>query len=264
MKHFFKLSMVFSTFLFSIVAQANQNQWLGVGQGISNPSSLSTINFSNGFNNENPVGVTYQQSGRITAQGDWGSNNSSGNGVGGELGFGNGSFGIAGGYYQNSCNNCDGRWAGAIGASLNIFALGVRFSENVNSAGLIFNPNGNHRFGLLAELNKITGSNNDITSLGAGYTYVGSQFRFTLDASKLSYENTSLNDDTIMLSPGLAFFLRQVSFSMTYNLYLNKQVNSTYEDQFWFGVGFGKQGVWTATVYHKYVNDWSAALSFYF
>jgi hypothetical protein len=124
-------------------------------------------------------------------------------GVGAELGVGNGRYGMAVGYYERDCDTCEEAVAGALGALSGGFGFGLRFAEEIYSTGLLFNPNGEHRVGLVADFNDPNGDDNNITSFGAGYSYVSQGFTFSLDASKSDYENETENDDVVLLSPGL-------------------------------------------------------------
>ena len=98
----------------------NKTNLIAVGQGVSSPTLTSTVNFSTGYTKEHTVGVVYQNSWRLTGEADFDNDddNSSGNGndgYGAELGYGNGTAGLAGGYYTRDCDNCEGRLAGSGG-----------------------------------------------------------------------------------------------------------------------------------------------------
>ena len=70
-----RILLLISLLFLSVTLQARLSgsaNHLAVGQGISSPTQTSVINFSSGFTHENPVGVTYQQSLRISGQADWG------------------------------------------------------------------------------------------------------------------------------------------------------------------------------------------------
>lgn len=255
--------VVFSFLFVPQAFSANKTNLLGVGQGISSPTQTSTVNFTNGFTSENPVGVIYQDKVRATAQGDTG-DDASGDALGGEVGIGNGQFGFAVGYYSRDCNNCDANISGALGVSFSGVGVGIRVAEDIMSAGVLINTNGKHRFGLMADLNNPDGDNNNVTSFGAGYSYVEQQITFSLDASKMDMENAGVNDDAILVTPGVSLRFNMVAISLSYDLYVNKGTGSTYDNDLWLGVGFGKADDWHVAIYSDYVNEWSAAVSFFF
>lgn len=254
-------------FVFSFLAvphalAVSKTNLLGVGQGISSPTMTSTVNFSKGFTSENPVGVIYQEKIRLTAQGDTGDNRN--DGLGGELGIGNGQFGAAIGYYNRDCEGCNDNIAGAIGISFGMVGMGLRVGEDITSAGVLINPKGKHRFGVMADLRDPDGENNKVTSLGAGYSYVEQQLTFSLDASKLDYQNNMINSDAIWVTPGVSMRFNMVSISLSYDFYVNKEDGSTYDNDLWMGIGFGKADQWHVALYSDYTNEWSAAASFFF
>jgi hypothetical protein len=257
------ISVLFFIPFFSFAKGTKSTQLLAVGQGISSPTSTSTVNYSNGFTGENPVGVTYQNSMRVTGEFDTGdSSGSDTQGLGGEIGIGNGQYGVALGYYDRDCTGCDGNLSGALGIQFGSIAFGLKFQEDISSLGFIFNPNGKHRFGLMAEIYK--NQLNDFNTYGFGYSYVENNITFSLDASKIDFSNTTSADDTLFITPGVALRFNKVSFSLSYDLYTNKSTGSTYENKLWFGIGLGTGDNWHVAIYHDYVNDWSVAASFYF
>ncbi len=265
---FLLLSVLFPSLLFARGPSGDNSNWLGISQGTSSPTRTSTLNFSNGFMPENPVGVIYQQGVRLTGEGDHG-DDSQGNdnaGFGGELGIGDGQYGLAVGYYNRDCESCDGDFVGALGVSFADVGLGIRFAEELYSAGLIFNTHGKHRFGLMAQLNDPDGDDNNISSFGAGYSYNGDRITFSVDAAKRSFENDSAFDDTILVTPGLAVHFQMLSFSLSYDHFVDEDPNDPNGrgDDLWFGVGFGDKTDWYVAIYHDYVNEWSVSASFFF
>jgi hypothetical protein len=241
-------------------ANRAHSNMIGVSQGVSAPSQTSTINYSRGFTAENPAGVIYQTQGRLTGQYDTSNERS---GFGGELGIGNGQYGIAGGYYE-PCDGCDSQTQGALGISVSQMAIGLRFGRNLSGAGLLFNPHGQHRFGFTAELSRPGGVDEQITSLAGGYSYFTNGFSFSLDASQRTFRTGLVDEDVIMVTPGIALYFNKLSFSLSYDRFINDTVAGFPKDHLWFGLGYGEAGSWYLNVYNDYYNRWSAALSFFF
>lgn len=251
-------------------ATSNQSNLIAIGQGISSPTLTSPVNYSSGYTHESPNGVLYQNSLRLSAQydNDTDGNTSTGRaGYGGELGYGNGSAGLAGGYYTRDCDNCKGRFAGSGAVAISGVGLGLRYEEHLYTAGLLFNTTGNHRFGVVAEFNDGNGEGNDLKSYGAGYSYVANQWTFTIDASKRDYENKTTYGDRILLTPGLMVRADFLQLSLNDKMTLHDRDTGTTNDKtthdFWFGVGIGGDS-WHLAGYGNYYNDVSASLSFFF
>ena len=261
------LSPLFAQSQYGRRSSNDNSNWLGISQGTSSPTRTSTLNFSNGYMPENPVGVIYQQGVRLTAEGDHGDDNqgNDNNGFGGELGIGDGQYGLAVGYYNRDCDNCEGDFVGALGVSFSDVGLGFRFAEELYSVGLIFNTHGKHRFGLMAQLDDPDGDDNNISTFGAGYSYNGDRVTFSVDAAKRDFENDNNFDDTILVTPGLAVHFDSLSFSLSYDHYVDEDPNNPpQDDDLWFGVSFGDKQDWYVAIYHDYVNEWSASASFFF
>lgn len=279
MKMLLTFSVLLSSFIGSHAAFAqsgsdNKANLIAVGQGVSSPTSTSTVNFSTGYTNEHPVGVVYQNSWRLTGEADHDSDENDGegngnDGYGAEVGYGNGSAGLAAGYYTRDCDNCEGRFAGSGGVVISdSVGVGLRFEEDLYTAGLLFNPNGTHRFGALLEMNDSGGDGNEVKSYGAGYSYVSSGWTFSLDASKNDYENQATYSDRIIITPGVMVRAGFLQLSLNDNITLNNRENGTSnEDEtdhnFWAGLGIGGDKFHLA-VYANYKNDFSGALSYFF
>lgn len=272
-----KIAMVLPLILASSAVQAattNQPNLIAIGQGISSPTLTSTVNFSSGYTNESPVGVVYQNNWRVTAEYDTDNDSDSRGtgraGYGAELGYGKtGSAGLAAGYYTRDCDNCEGRFAGSAAAVVANIGVGLRYQEDLYTAALLFNPEGKHRFGLIAEVNGDNGAGNDLKSYGAGYSYVASQWTFTIDASKRDYENKATYAERVLVTPGImvrADFL-QLSLNDKITLH-NRDTNANSNDDetdhdIWGGVGVGGDK-WHLAGYANYVNDIALALSLFF
>ena len=273
----FKISIIFLALIFSTSSFAKlkfTNNILAVGQGISSPSMTSTVNFTSGWSYENPVGAVYQNRTRVSGQfattaSDSTTATTSSSTYGGEFGMGTKSFGFALGYSQSDCTNCESSFGGAVAGIFNTFALGAGYHENVTSVGVIFSPMGNHRIGLTADINE------GVTTtqvLGAGYSYVGQNFRLALDVSKRFFDSVLLDDDPILITPGLVL---QVSKALAITLSYDKTINestttttttttTTSSGSLWYGIGFTGGENWHIAAYGEYVGDWSLTASYFF
>ncbi len=243
-----------------IAAEKNANV-LAVGQGISSPTSTSTINFSSGYTSENPLGTIYQKGFRLT--GEYDSNDNSKN-YGAELGYGQGSWGLAAGHRKPDCSGCDGTTAGAVGVDVGGFGLGLRFGKELYAVGVLINPQGENRFGIMAEVNN---AGSDVTAYGLGYSYVGDQITFSVDASARSYEDKTIDDDRIQITPGLMLRADILQLSINDKITLNKDDNNPAHDDrnhdVWFGIGIGGDRGHVA-LYSHYVNDFALAATLFF
>ena len=245
---------------------------VAIGQGISSPTLTSTVNFSSGYTHENPLGTIYQNSFRVTGEYDTSNeNDSNGNrssGSGAELGYGTGHAGVAAGYYKRNCTGCDGRWAGSAGVAGNAIGAGLRYEKDILTVGVLFNPLGLHRFGLIAETNDSQGSGAKITTYGAGYAHVANDWTFAIDGSKRNYENSSTYADRILLTPGVSVRADFLQITLNDKITLRDRDNDLVSDErtkheVWFGVGGGGDS-WHLVGYSKYVSDVALALSFFF
>ena len=270
MKTVFVLFLLFSFSAAHAATNQNSANLIAIGQGISSPTYTSTVNFSSGYTHESPVGTIYQHSWRVTGEYDTHNDKNNGGpaGYGGELGYGTGTAGAALGYYTRDCDNCKGRFAGSAAAALSTVGVGLRYEENLYTGSLLFNPMGNHRFGLIAEFNNGNTDGNSIKSYGAGYSYVASQWTFTVDASKHEYENKSTYGDRVLVTPGLMVRADFLQLSLNDKITLHNRETSTSGDNdtrqdLWFGIGVGG-AAWHLVGYVNYVNDYALALSFFF
>jgi len=268
MKYFVAIAIFFLGTTKSFAEGESKENLLSISQGISSPSITSTVNYSNGFTKENPVGVAYQDSARLSLQYDSGDNDvgETNDGYGGEFGMGNGILGLAVGYYTRNCDGCDGDTAGSLGVILGGLGLGVRVMEERYTAGLLVGANGKHRFGLVGDLRDPDGDDNNITSYGAGYSYVENKYTLTVDASKLDYEDKAIEDDLILLTPGIAIRFGMVALSASYDMRINEDddANDSDDNDLWWGVGIGEGKTWHLAIYGDYVNEWSLSGSLFF
>ncbi len=262
----FSCLLLISAIIFSVPdAFAEREQRVNVGQGISAPISRTSVNFSNGFTYANSAVAASIAKPAFTLQADTGDDSSGNNntGYGGELSVGTGQAGVALGYYERDCDNCEGRFGGIAGVAVSSFALGLGFREEDQfSAGLLVNQKGRHRFGFTVDMLSSDLPDNDIMSFGGGYSYHGQGFVFALDASKRETESTSDDDGLVLVTPGLEVHADKWGLSVSYDMGVNDGTNP-YDDNVWFGVGYRGQN-FEISAYHDYVNEWSMALSFIF
>ena len=236
---------------------------VAIGQGISSPSLTSTVNFSSGYMAESPLGTLYQNGRRITGEYD---RNSSSDAVGAEVGYGGASWGVAAGYRKPNCNGCDGSFAGDLGIDLSNIGVGIRAGKDLYSAAVLFNPQGMHRFGIMAELNQ-SSSNSKVTAYGVGYSYVATQVTATIDASTRTYQNSAIDDKRILITPGLMFRADIVQLTLNDRITINRDKNNASQNgndnDIWFGVGFGGEKLHIA-LYSHYFNDFAVTGSVFF
>ena len=239
---------------------AAQRNLMAVGQGISSPSITSNLIISNGFTSENPTGIAYQNAFRFTGEFDTGDNNSTNDGMGVEVGIGNGEIGMALGFYQiDDCDTCDEQVYGGFGILLGDFiGFGASGQEELYNAGVIFNPKGSFRFGIMASHFNLEGDDNNFTSFGAGFSYFANSWNFTLDASKRDFENDSDSGDIIKITPGLKMNVDFIHFSVNIDNYINEpEGTAEIDDDLWFGIGFGHGEPFNLNIYHDFYNEWA-------
>jgi hypothetical protein len=258
-KKFF-VSVLLSFICATALAAESDENLVAIGQGVSSPNSTSTVNYSSGFTSENPVGVLYQKSLRLSLQYDQGDAPSKGYGA--ELGAAGKSAGAAVGYYKRDCTGCEGRFAASVAVAMSSFGLGLRVEEENYTLGMLFGVHDTHRFGVVAGVDDSGGAGNKITSYGLGYSYVSSDFTLTLDASKRQHENTAANNDILILTPGISVRASSLQLTVSDRIVMDN-TNKTRTDDVWFGVGFGGKS-WHLVGYSDYVNDLALVLSFYF
>ncbi|HRO67650.1 MAG TPA: hypothetical protein PL182_08815 [Pseudobdellovibrionaceae bacterium] len=242
---------------------ASNGNRLSVSQGISSPASTSPVNYSSGFTATNPSVASRLTGPQISIEYDKGDDDAGNDSsaVGAELGLGNGQVGAVLGYYDRDCTNCDGRWGGMIGVNTGSFSFGVGYREEKHySLGALFGGNGNHRFGLTADLTE-EDSGNDVTAYGAGYSYLGGSWVFAVDASKRDQKG-SVSNDVVLVTPGLMIQADWLAVSVSYDVYTNDK-DDVFDDEVWFGVGIGGDKAHLA-IYHDYVNDWALVGTFSF
>lgn len=245
----------------SITAFAQQSgastNGLAVSQGVSSPVTTNTLLFSNGFTQENPVSLSYQNGYRLTTAID-GSNSTS---FGVDAGVGDGQYGIGIGAYSNSCSGCESFIRGALSAIWGEFGLGFGVQDGLYDMGLLYNPYGLHRIGLVLESESLNGSDNNgiaygRSALGVGYSYVLPQFTFSMDVAKQSYQSINRADDAILISPGIAIRVDIFAVSLSYDLYMNDGTNA-FNNQVWVGVSANIGSELQLTFYGEYVDRWT-------
>lgn len=247
---------------FGAQSQRSENL-IAIGQGVSSPTLTSTVNFTSGYTAESPLGTLYQNGARVTGEYD---RNDSSDAVGGEIGYGAATWGIAAGYRKPNCNGCDGTGAADLGLDVSNIGVGIRFAKDLYSVAVLFNPQGMHRFGLMAELNQ-SASNSKVNAYGVGYSYVASQFTATIDASTRTFQNSAIDDKRILITPGLMFRADIVQLTLNDKITLNHDKSNASQtgndNELWFGVGFGGEKLHIA-LYSHYFNDFAVAGSIFF
>ena len=241
---------------------SSETNRLAHGQGISAPSINSITLFSNGFTLVNPVGASYEAGYRSGISIDGADSTS----FGIDAGLGDGQYGMALGAYSNSCDEgeaCDAFIRGAVSAIWGGFGLGFGVQEDRYTIGMMLNPNALHRFGFVVEVAEPNGPNNNRLSFGLGYSYVISQFSFSLDLSKRNMENSAVSDTALMLTPGVAVRIENFSVSLSYDQFLNDD-NRSFSNEVWVGIGFRPIEELQITFYGEYVDRWTLQLIYYF
>lgn len=273
--------LVAATFALTLSAQARGNRSFGntlvLGQGISSPSLTSQVNFKDGFGSENAAGASLYVTPQVNLMYNQGDNSGiKTSNYGAELAFGNGKLGLAAGYMKYTAETAgvkteDDNTAGRIGMNFGKMALGIGYlDKNRYSAGLLINPVGMHKFGVIYETYKdddVT-INTDESVIGAGYTYDARTWAFTLDASKKTDNKltgtSTANNDIIKLTPAFLISNNWLVATVGYDMYLSDK-NDIYKDveKFMAGLGF-KGDVGQLALYHKYSNDIAAVGTIWF
>lgn len=251
-----KLGMILSILLFtsSLWGQqgsANLNQ-VAVGQGISSPAITHTALYSKGFTLENPVAASYQSGYRATGSLDGADSTS----LGVDFGVGDTVYGFSVGAYSNACGGCDAFIRGTLSAIWGGFGFGFGVQEDLYTVGMLFNPNGMHRVGVVAEFEDPNGPNNNRNAIGLGYSYVLPQFTFSFDLSNRSLENPVLNSSLLMMTPGIAVRVDMFSISLNYDMYLSDTFNQ-FSDQIWVGFSVKPFSSWEFAFYGEFVDRWT-------
>ena len=234
MKKFFAFFISLALSAAAHAASSDKENFLATGQGVSYPTLTSNVWFSNGLTHENAVGAMYQNGMKFTAE--YVDLDPSGSIIGAELGFGKGDLGAAIGAAKSDCDGCETQIGATAGMGFSSVAFGIGYHEDVISLGFIMNPKDTHRVGIVADSS--SESSNKYTSFGAGYTYVGSEFNFTIDASKRDTDGaTAAANEIIYLTPGVMFKGDSFQLSLNYDTDTNDE-GDVHESDFWFGVGF--------------------------
>ena len=233
-------------------------QLLAIAQGISSPSMTNLTLVSNGFTAENPVGASYQGGYRGTLEID--GNDPTNFGL--EAGLGDAQYGLALSYYSNGCDNCDSLVRGSLSAIWDWFGLGFGVAENLFSIGILLYPQEVHRFGFIVHYDDPNGPSNKFIGTGFGYSYVIPSFTFSIDLSHRGAETGAIGDGAMMISPGVAVRINEVSVSISHDFFFSD--NGNYSDKFWFGIGYGDEKDWHVALYGEYTNQWSLVGSYFF
>lgn len=236
---------------------------LAVSQGISAPTLTTPINFSHGFVYNNSAIASKYEKAQLSLEYDQ-NEDSDDSGAGAELAIGTGRVGLGLGYYKRSCDGCEGKMGAIAGFTAGgTLSMGVGYREDDKySLGLLYDLGGSHRWGLAADFQDNGDSDQNITSYGLGYAYVGQSFVFALDASKMDHGSSSVNDDAILVTPGILVRADKFALSVSYDYYMEDE-NEVYEDEAWFGVGYNESS-WSLSFYKDYVGDIAVAFALQF
>ncbi|MCB0377320.1 MAG: hypothetical protein KDD33_02415 [Bdellovibrionales bacterium] len=232
---------------------------LAISQGISSPSYTNVTTVSNGFTFDNPVGASYQKNYRATAFID-GSTSTS---LGIDGGVGDSQYGLGLAYYSNSCDGCDGYIRGTMSAIWGGFGMGFGVREDVYTMGMMFNPNGLHRVGLVIEYEDPAGRGNNRTGWGLGYSYVTSSFTFSMDMSNQALEDNSLDDGSVLITPAVGVRVDIFAATLSYNFYFSDSTHQ-FSDGVWVGLSAKPFSKWQFTFYGEFIDRWTLMASYYF
>lgn len=238
---------------------------IAIGQGISSPSSTSTVNFSSAYTHESPLGVLYQNGFRVSLQYDRNVNTATGL----EAGYGSADWGAAIGYRNTSCGDCEVTPALSLAYNVTVdVGIGIRYAQNLYAGAVIVNPRGENRFAFMAEFDDTSKNNQTVSGFGAGYSYVTAAYTLTLDASVRDQQNNTASDDQILITPGIMVRADIFQLSVNDKISLKKDgANGVAKDDkyhtLWFGIGVGGES-WHSALYSNYVNDLALVGSWFF
>lgn len=254
------------TFLLSLTSFAAQRNLIAVGKGISSPA---TTGFGGGLLGRvslgsNPAGINLvngvKASGLVyTPDGE-----TEIYGTGIEAAFGNETMGLAVNYMTYDCTNCDDQLTAGVNLVFGDFvSVGISADEDDYRMGLIFNPKGDFRFGL------IYGDYDPNAEVGLGLSYYVDNWSLVLDATKTIYETKPSGtleglDEIIYLTPGFKFHIDRVYFSVNHDTGLNVPENLKSNGNTWLGVGFGHGDPINVSLYYDYFGDWTASITAFF
>ncbi|MCB0394557.1 MAG: hypothetical protein KDD25_08350 [Bdellovibrionales bacterium] len=260
-----KLAFTLIVALWSLKSQAagGKSNLVAVSQGISSPAITTMVNYSNGFTKENPAGVVYRNASLASLEFDI--NNDNIHGFGSEVGTGNGNFGLSLGYYKDQCEGCNGSIAAALGANISDIGIGLRIGDGIYSLGAIFFGQGEHRLGLMTEIQNL-GHGNKFSAYGLGYSFVNDLLTLSLDASSRSYDDSGGDDKATVVTPGVALKFDTYSFSLNYDAYTGGSGTDAGPDPnaLWFGFGIGASDVWHVALYKDFVSQWTLVGTLFF
>jgi hypothetical protein len=241
--------------IYSFARGNSETQSMAISQGISSPDIASSANWKSGFTHQNSAVAGMYNSAQIVGQYDTNEDDDS-NGYGAELSLGNGTVGIGVGVYTRDCDNCDESTAVLLGYDAGSWGVGVGLREDDQySVGLLFELSGSHHLGITFDTLDSDVSTEDVDSYGLGYSYKGSGFVFSLDASKRADEVTATNDDVIQVSPGVMVEAGSFALGVTYDAYTDDD-GDVYEDEAWVALGYTANS-WTLNLYKDFIGDWA-------
>ncbi|MCH2534731.1 MAG: hypothetical protein MK008_09850 [Bdellovibrionales bacterium] len=256
-----KTLFIFIALLFSSTAFGYQH--LAVGQGVSAPHQGLGTFFTNGFTNENSFAAAQLNKTRITAGYAEGENDTSN--IGAEFAYGNGNAGFQAGYLARDCTNCEDDFRANLAIQFAGIGFGVGFKEDLYSLSFLLNPDGQHRIGFVGEsYQDADNSANEFFNVGVGYAFYSNNFVFSLDASKREYDTSLVNDDRVIVSPGLLVPFQSFSVSVTHDINVDLPENSDKKDETWFGIALHPQNNFSVGVYSDFYGEWNANVSLLF
>jgi hypothetical protein len=251
-------------FPLTIWAAAAPENRLATGQGIAAPNVTMLVNLSRGFTDENPAGVMYQDG--FTASALMAKNVDTDTAF--EAGYSGKTFGGAVGMLAPGCTGCKATTAGILGMSFEKTAsIGVRYQTQNNVAtyggGVIFNPEGTHRFGINADRYAPAAPAYSATSYGAGYAYVTKATTIALEISKKENADPAATTANKIMTASLGFQKRvdPLMVSIAYETRMSDTAKPN--DLMWMGAGFDSTN-WNLQVFVNYRQEMMAVLGAYY
>lgn len=254
------VSIIFSN---NVLADQFESGLLRSSQGVSSPVSLGNLSLTNGLGANNPSGIAILQNARATGFLGLGKEGTAtGRSVlGGEVGWSNGTYGMALAYRKEKCRRCSEDVTGGLAYQTDLFGLGVQLDESDYAIGGVINQKGIHKIGfVLSRAHKVS-KNFSNSIFGFGYTFALENFRFSCDLSR----DVSVVQGKTMLSPGIGVSYVDISAQVSYNKFLGNDTSTSYRsaDFIEYGLAYQALPVWHLAVYHQSVHSWTVAFTFF-
>jgi hypothetical protein len=242
-------------------AKTPEESRLATGLGIAAPDVSSIVNFTTGYTTENPAGVLFQEEYRASLQlvREGGIND-----VGVEAGAAGKTFGIALGLLQPGCNACLSTMGVMLGAAVTKdFNVGASYQTSNSIAtyggGILYNPTGTHRLGVVADYYNPPTPNTQITTYSGGYAYVTKSSTIAVELAGQKNDADPIASKLNLLSLGFQKRVESLQLSVNYQRTLNSTAAVTPEF-FWLGGGFNGE-TWHLGVYSNMHKQFMAVLS---